>query len=353
MDERRVQLAHSIDMAVSAFASVPPIGLGAYLRVQAALLALNSLEDMCALPDSDPFPPLLAVLATIGQWPGAFAKTLQHMHDHISTHAINRDHEAHTEELYEAAWTHYDDDTYDHSVSLVEERLSHSGFGPEFFKDKVCFDGGCGTGRLSIAMAKAGAKKVVAVDVGGDSLSYLERVRERYRLNQVEIVRQDVTDLSRFQSNSFDFVASNGVLHHTIQQQRGITEHFRITRGGGVFWLYLYGAGGIYWDTFDRLRPLLNEIPPRRALEILNSLQIRKGLIYAFLDNFMAPRKYYALAQVLDLLRPCGEFTYANAKGSSPIDDTARLLSTRWGREIYGPDGEIRIVITKRSQDRV
>lgn len=353
MDESRENLAHSIDTAVSSFASVPVIGLGAYLRVQAGLLALIALEDVCAQPDSDPFPPLLAVMATIGKWPAAFTKALQHMSDHIPSRAANWDHEAHTKALYEAAWTHYDDAAYDHSVGLVEERLSRSGFDRAFFKDKVCFDGGCGTGRLSVAMAKAGAKKVVAVDVGAESLSYLERVRERYGLNQIEIVRQDVTDLSPFQTDSFDFVASNGVLHHTIQQERGIMEHFRITRRGGVFWIYLYGAGGIYWDTFDRLRPLLSEVPPRRGLEILNSLQIRKGLIYAFLDNFMAPRKYYALAQVLDLLRPCGEFTHVHAKGSSPIDDTARLLSTKWGRKIYGPDGEIRIVITKHSQDRI
>jgi SAM-dependent methyltransferase len=353
MDERRRQLAHSIDKVISAFASVPAIELGAYLRVQAGLMALVSLEDMCANPNSDPFPPLLSMFPSMEIWPRAFGVALLHTRRQAATYTVNQDREAHTTDLYEAAWTHYDDDTYDHSVRLVQERLYRSGFDREFFKDKTCFDGGCGTGRLSVAMAQAGAKKVVAVDVGSESLEYLQHVRTRCRLDQIEIVRQDVTDLGSFQSDSFDFVASNGVLHHTVRPERGITEHFRITRCGGVFWTYLYGAGGIYWDTFDRLRPLFKDIPPRLAIEILNSLQIRQGLIYAFLDNFMAPRKYYTLEQVLDVLRPCADFTYVHAKGSSPIDDTACLLSTRWGREIYGPDGEIRIVISKRSRHRV
>src|SRR6185437_15838749 len=67
--------------------------------------------------------------------------------------------EEHTAELFQTAWTTYDDATYDHSVALMEDRLRRSGFDGRFFRGKSCFDGGCGTGRFAIAMAKAGAAK--------------------------------------------------------------------------------------------------------------------------------------------------------------------------------------------------
>jgi ubiquinone/menaquinone biosynthesis C-methylase UbiE len=348
----RTRLAQAIDGAINAFSSVPTDGLGAYIRVQAALMALVVLEDVCADMDADPFPPLLAVFAAVAGLPGNFGSSLRHMRQDKAAAVAKEGHESHVTDLYEAAWTHYNDDAYDHSVELIKERLLHNEFDEKFFAGKECFDGGCGTGRFSVAVAKAGASKAVAADIGGKSLAYLDKIRTRYGLDQIEIVRQDVTDLSSFPSDSFDFVASNGVLHHTLRPEQGIIEHLRIVRPGGVFWLYLYGAGGIYWETFDRMRPLLSGIAPHAVLDILNSLQIRQGLIYAYLDNFMAPRKYYRLEQVLELLRPHAEFTWAHAKGGSPIDDSSRLVSTRWGREIYGPDGEIRIVITKTSQHR-
>ena len=350
--EYREELAQAIERATHAFASVPTAGLGAYLRVQAALTALVALEDVCADPNANPFPPLLAVFSAIAALPSNFASSLRHLRENQATPSVGNGHEAHVTDLYEAAWTHYNDDTYDHSIRLIEDRLLHNGFDRKFFTGKTCFDGGCGTGRFSVAVAKAGASRAVAADIGGRSLAYLEKIRTRYGLDQIEIVRQDVTDLGAFASDSFDFVASNGVLHHTLGPEQGIIEHLRITRPGGVFWLYLYGAGGIYWDTFDRMRPLLSGIAPHVALDILNSLRIRQGLIYAYLDNFLAPRKYYGLEQVLELLRPHADFTWTNAKGGSPIDDTSRLLATRWGREIYGPDGEVRIVITKTSHHR-
>jgi SAM-dependent methyltransferase len=168
-------------------------------------------------------------------------------------------------------------------------------------------------------------------------------------LSNVRIIEQDVTNLSSLPSGSFDFVASNGVLHHTSSADEGIVEHFRITRNGGIFWVYLYGAGGLYWDAYDRLKPIVREIAPRRIREILANFEIRQGLIYTYLDNLLAPRVYYRLQQVLDLLRPHATFEFEHAKGVSPIDDTEQLLATRWGAEIFGPDGEVRIVVKKTS----
>jgi ubiquinone/menaquinone biosynthesis C-methylase UbiE len=347
MSDESKQLTEVIDGILTAFAPVPVTGLGAYIRVEASLIALVALEDVCNNPDQDPYPPLLSAFADMARLPRAFAKSLFHMRRDVETGNTLPEGVKRTADLFEAASSHYDDKTYDHSLALVEGRLANNGFDARYFFGKTCFDGGCGTGRLSVAMAKAGAKEVVAADIGGESLEYLKKTCSRFGLSNIRIVEQDVTDLKGFASNSFDFVASNGVLHHSAAPDRGVVEHFRITRPGGIFWIYLYGAGGLYWDAYDRLKALVRDLQPRTIREILARMNIRQGLIYTFLDNLLAPRVYYRLEQTLDLLRPHAPFDYAHAKGTSPIDDTAQLLATRWGQEILGPDGEVRIAVTK------
>jgi ubiquinone/menaquinone biosynthesis C-methylase UbiE len=352
MAANRKALNDAIADVLSEFDAVPTHGLGAELRVQAGLGALIALEDVCAHPDEDAYPRLIQTFARLSELGTYCAAALPHLLPKEDVASAEADEHGRTAELFQTAWTTYDTATYDHSVGLMEERLRRSGFGGGFFRGKTCFDGGCGTGRFSVAMAKAGARKVVAVDIGSESLAYLAQTRSRYALDTIEAVRHDVTDLSPFPSDAFDFVASQGVLHHTPQPDRGIREHFRITRPGGTFWLYLYGAGGFYWDAYDQLRPLVRALDPRTIRAILTRFGVRKGLIYTFLDNLMAPRVYYRLNQVLDLLRPLGDFDYAPASGSSPIDDPAMLLATRCGRDIFGPDGEIRLVITKKASSR-
>jgi len=253
----------------------------------------------------------------------------------------------HTIDLFENAWTTYSPQTYDHSVGLVRQRLINSGFDEKYFAGKDCFDGGCGTGRLAIAMAQMGAKKVTAIDLGEESLDYFRQVVERHGLKNIEIVQHDVTDLSPWQSASYDFVASNGVLHHTENCDQGLREHFRITKPGGIFWVYLYGAGGMYWSLHDALKPMVVNIPPREIRKTLAALGLREGLIYTYIDNYTAPRVYYTRDQFLRLLEEEGEFTWRHAKGMSEIDDTEILLNTAYGAEIYGPQGEVRLVVTK------
>ena len=349
MEPKSQQLAGAIDNVLAAFAQIPLTGLGAYLRVEACLVATIALEDICGKPNEDPYPSLLSAFSNIACLPAIFSNSILHTRKSTDAPAANPDSMERTSDLFEAAWTHYDDKTYDHSVGLVEQRLALSGFNQEYFNGKLCFDGGCGTGRLSVAMAKGGAKQVVAADIGGESLEYLKKTCRRYGLNNIKIVEQDVTNLQGIASDSFDFVASNGVLHHSDAADRGIVEHFRITRVGGVFWLYLYGAGGFYWDAYDKLRLLVRDLAPRTIREILSQMHIRQGLIYTYLDNMLAPRVYYQLEQLLSLLKPCGTFDYVHARGMSAIDDTNKLLAARWGRDIFGPDGEIRLVVSKLS----
>ena len=60
MTEQAKQLTSAIDAVLTAFRPVPLTGLGAYLRVEAGLIALVALEDIFIKPDQDPYPVLLS-----------------------------------------------------------------------------------------------------------------------------------------------------------------------------------------------------------------------------------------------------------------------------------------------------
>jgi ubiquinone/menaquinone biosynthesis C-methylase UbiE len=351
--ELPAQLKRSVERVAGEFSRIPTSGLGAHLRVQAGLAILVALEDLCYRLDDEPSVPLETAIESVAVLPKIFEATLPHVRSNDARWPVATDQPDLTAVLFETAWTQFDENTYDHSVGLVQSRLQLSGFDKNYFQGKTCFDGGCGTGRLAVAMARAGAAKVVAVDAGRASLDYLRNVSKRYQLDQIEIVHGDVTNLEGFPTDRFDFVASNGVLHHTTAPEKGLAEHLRITRPGGVFWIYLYGAEGMYWQTYDEFRFLLDGVSVRLIADILASMRIRKGLIYTYLDNLLAPRVYFRLQQVLDLLSKSADFTYRHARGLGPIDDTAALLATRWGPQIFGPDGEIRIIVQKTSKHRV
>lgn len=327
-------------------ARLPESGIGMFVRIHAAMIVLTALETINTNQNEDPFPKLFSALSSAKEVANSINDIVLEMISSSNETYSFLNGKTHTIDIFENAWTTYSHETYEHSVDLVTKRLLVNGFDSNFFKGKTCFDGGCGTGRLSIAMARMGAK-VTAVDLGTDSLAYFKDIVSTEQIKNIEIVKHDVTDLSSWNDETYDFVASNGVLHHTDNPLKGLDEHYRVTKKGGVFWLYLYGAGGIYWHLYDALRPVVNTIKPKIIRTILQNYGIRQGLIYTFLDNFLAPRTYFYLQDVLNHFGNIGRFTWKHAKGMSEIDDTETLLQTKYGPKIYGPDGEVRIIITK------
>lgn len=334
---------------IASFRKLGDLGFGVQAKVQSALLVTDLLERVAVKQDENPYPALTDLLSQQTRWLESVA-AFDAAHGKKSDAASAMPDEAKdTITLFEAAWTTYSDKTYDHSVELIRDRLARNGFDAKFFAGKVCLDGGCGTGRFSVAMAELGARKVFAVDLGGSSLEYLEKVKKRLKLDNIEIVKQDVTDLTRWENGSIDFTVSNGVLHHTVEQERGIKEHFRITRPGGTYWIYLYGAGGMYWALYDLMKESLRSVPVAKVKEILHGLNVREGLIYSFLDNVRCPiRTYYLTSDVVKMLRPLGAFTWKNLHGGSVVDDTEKVLASAYGKELWGPEGEVRIRVDKQ-----
>jgi ubiquinone/menaquinone biosynthesis C-methylase UbiE len=316
------------------------------LGIQSTAMVMKTLEDIIMHPQKDP----VESLQTCFSRQSAFLEETLELEEHLIEDSDNKEtiDKDHTEELFEEAWTTFSRETFMHSVSLVENRLRHSGFDETFFESKLCFDGGCGIGRLSVAMSRLGASKVVAADIGGSSLSYFEHALSELEIKNVEIVKADITDLSKWEAESFDFVATNGVLHHTRAPIEGLKEHYRITSDqSGVLWIYLYGDGGNYWPIYDRIRDSLAEIDTKFIKEVLTQMNLREGLVYTYLDNCLAPRTYHLTSDIVKALKDIHPMDFKEADGPSIFDKPTRYIGEQYGSWILGPEGEVRISVEK------
>ena len=113
-------------------------------------------------------------------------------------------------------------------------------------------DVGCGIGWLCLHF-RAGGADVTGVDL---TRRGVELTRERLRLNGLActLVQASAEQLP-FETGSFDFVTSAGVLHHTPDTQSGIDEIHRVMRAGGR------GMISLYYRNFllsDGLWPLMS-----------------------------------------------------------------------------------------------
>lgn len=111
---------------------------------------------------------------------------------------------------------------------------------PERFDGTLFLDVGTGSGRHSRQAAELGAQ-VVAVDLG--------RAIDVARSNlppSALTVQADAEDLP-FEQESFDLVASIGVLHHLPNPERAFRSIVRYAKPGGWVQIYLYWQGAQPW----------------------------------------------------------------------------------------------------------
>ncbi len=112
------------------------------------------------------------------------------------------------------------------------------------FRHKNVLEIGCGMGTMAMLWAMNGAK-ITAIDLNPFSL---EQTKARFSLMGVQgsISQADAHDLP-FASESFDYVYSWGVLHHSPNLERSLQEMFRVLRRGGTFGVMLYNRGSLLY----------------------------------------------------------------------------------------------------------
>ena len=125
---------------------------------------------------------------------------------------------------------------------------------------------GCGTGQLSIFLSRFN-REVHSIDISRGSLMEAKKFIDKCQIRNVYLSRMNIFK-NFYPENYFDFVISNGVLHHTYDAKLAFQNIAKLTKPGGYILIGLYHRQG-------------------RFLHSIRQKIIQKfGKKFSFLDNF-------------------------------------------------------------------
>lgn len=126
----------------------------------------------------------------------------------------------------------------------------------ENYKGKKILEIGCGLGSMALLWAREGGN-ITAVDLSPFSV---ELTRRRFEIFNIpgRLMEEDANNLT-FEDNSFDYVYSWGVLHHSPDIERSISELFRVLKPAGEFGVMVYNRHSImYWYMISYIEGFLH-----------------------------------------------------------------------------------------------
>lgn len=255
--------------------------------------------------------------------------------------------QAKTGEVYFNLWKNFSkDEYYAQAFGLLAER---------FQKNNITVDGigkalddGCGGGRYSLALRKLGCAQVVGIDVSPNSVAFANQMNP-FPAEEVNFINGSVLDLP-FEAEEFNFVFSNGVLHHTYSTETGLAETYRVLKPGGRCWLYLYGGKeSFFWDVVDFCRGLLlDRVPQHYTQAVMKVMGYSPGRIFHRSDFFYVPiNNHYFAAEVEEMIRQAGYSDFQRLHRGAEVDwDEIMHQNPHIDPYLYG-EGEMRYLLTK------
>jgi 2-polyprenyl-3-methyl-5-hydroxy-6-metoxy-1,4-benzoquinol methylase len=166
---------------------------------------------------------------------------------------------------------------------LVDQFLGEIGLPREFFPGKRALDAGCGSGRWTYALAELGAA-VVGCDLtaGGLEAAQANLSQENVRLYQADLFRLP------FAPESFDFVMSWGVLHHTPDTRAAFRELVPLVRPGGTMFVMVYEKQNALRMTLtNALRWFMRRFSDERRYEMCRRLVVRNRYVAFLLGHLL------------------------------------------------------------------
>ena len=155
-------------------------------------------------------------------------------------------------------WTVYnrtqlDDETSRRSENAFRRR---TGFQPEDLAGKLVLDVGCGMGRFAEVATRWGAH-VVGIDLSLACEAAAKNLADR----TATVFQADVFKLP-FASESFDYIYSIGVLHHTPSCEQAFKSLPKLLKPGGKIAVWLYSAYNAWYRMSDFYRNWTRRMAP-------------------------------------------------------------------------------------------
>jgi SAM-dependent methyltransferase len=132
--------------------------------------------------------------------------------------------------FYDEVWTRYRQDPAAAAQHLADVLPS------DLVRGRVALDGGCGRGSFAAALAGAGAKFVVGLDI---SIGALRAAAAENAANRIAFVRGSMERLP-FCDGQFGVVWAWGSIEHTADPWAALAELDRVLAPGGVMLAALY-----------------------------------------------------------------------------------------------------------------
>ena len=145
--------------------------------------------------------------------------------------------------------------------------IEKTGFDLQMLKGKLILDAGCGSGRFMEIAAKYGAE-VVGVD-----LSYaVDSAFANMGLNKIiNIIQADIFDLP-LKIESFDFIYSIGVLHHTPSTKDAFMHLPGLLKKNGEIAIWVYSDEPFTMTVYNRVSNFYRLFTTRMPLRMLYRL---------------------------------------------------------------------------------
>tara|TARA_B110000211_G_C13978457_1_gene508227 strand:- start:138 stop:1052 length:915 start_codon:yes stop_codon:yes gene_type:complete len=118
--------------------------------------------------------------------------------------------------------------------------------------NKDVLEVGCGTGQLSLYFAIGTNNRVFALDPTIDSINLGNEFSKKNKINNVKFVNADIFD-DVFSNKTFDFIWTNGVLHHTKNPSLAFDLISKYLKTNGYILLGLYNRYGRSRTLFRRI----------------------------------------------------------------------------------------------------
>ena len=253
------------------------------------------------------------------------------------------------EQVYGNTFAEYRRSDMDEFIEPLAAPYAANGLNPgALFVGKRCLDAGCGNGRGTLFMASHGAREIQALDFSAINVASTTRFARDYGYDNVT-VRQGTIEALPFDTASFDFVWCNGVLMHTAHPNQCIAELARVLKPGGHSWIYVYGAGGIYWRTIQHLRSLMKDIDVSACQPMLKLMRYEPRYVAEFIDDWYAVHlRTYTAADLEARLVAVGFEPPALLPYGVSYDTSHRRAhaGTQVEREMMG-EGDLRYLLTK------